>query len=86
MFNLVIKWINIKHKENIKLKYPTLLWDFLQKGGASQIHPHSIIIFFYIQINLTFLYILLVHLTLNEKRYYSSFESIRYGAEGIKII
>ena len=27
-----------------------------------------------------------MHLTLNEKRYYSSFESIRYGAEGIKII
>jgi galactose-1-phosphate uridylyltransferase len=48
MFNLVIKWIKIKHKENKRLKYPTLLWDFLQKGGASQIHPHSKIYFYII--------------------------------------
>jgi hypothetical protein len=85
MFNLVIKWIKIKHKENKRLKYPTLLWDFLQKGGASQIHPHSKIYFYiilYEQINLIFFNIK-VHLTLNENRYYSSFESIRYGAEGI---
>jgi hypothetical protein len=38
---LPLEWFARKHKQNPRLKYPVLLWDFLYKAGASQIHPHS---------------------------------------------
>lgn len=28
------------HGDYINYAYPVLLWDFLPKGGASQVHPH----------------------------------------------
>ena len=34
-FNTVLRL-----KPNSNYLYPVLLWDFLPKGGASQVHPH----------------------------------------------
>lgn len=40
MFKLSTKYFEKVYQSDKTLKYPTLLWDFLYKGGASQTHPH----------------------------------------------
>ena len=42
LLTLPTKWYQTIYEKNETLKYPVLLWDFMQKGGASQIHPHCI--------------------------------------------
>jgi hypothetical protein len=38
---LPLEWFARTRKQNPGLKYPVIMWDFLYKAGASQIHPHS---------------------------------------------
>ena len=60
--SLPLVWFDQVREETCAAVYPTLTWDFLYSGGASQIHPH-------------------VQCTVNEDRYYGSFETVRRGAE-----
>lgn len=41
LLTLPLQWFDKALTQNSTLKYPTLMWDFLLKAGASQIHPHS---------------------------------------------
>lgn len=40
LLKLPEKWFNQMHSKNRDLNYPVVLWDFLYKAGASQVHPH----------------------------------------------
>lgn len=33
-------WFQRVNSIDQNLKYPTVTWDFLYSGGASQVHPH----------------------------------------------
>jgi len=40
VYTLAWKWIRAVHQQSPKHRFPTLLWDSLPHGGASQVHPH----------------------------------------------
>ncbi|CAF0927047.1 unnamed protein product [Rotaria sordida] len=40
IFTLAWKWFQTVHKQSSSHRFPTLLWDSLPHGGASQVHPH----------------------------------------------
>ncbi|CAF1092813.1 unnamed protein product [Adineta ricciae] len=40
VYTLAWKWILAVHKQSPAHRFPTLLWDSLPHGGASQVHPH----------------------------------------------
>jgi len=40
---LPTQWFSKVQEKDADYKYPAILWDFLVKAGASQIHPHSML-------------------------------------------
>jgi len=38
--DIVLYRIRAVHKQSPSHRFPTLLWDSLPHGGASQVHPH----------------------------------------------
>ncbi|CAF4067454.1 unnamed protein product [Rotaria sp. Silwood2] len=40
VLTLAWKWFQAAHKESPLHRFPTILWDSLPHGGASQVHPH----------------------------------------------
>ena len=40
LLGLPAQWFAKVHALNATLKYPVVMWDYLDKGGASQMHPH----------------------------------------------
>ncbi|CAF4196508.1 unnamed protein product, partial [Rotaria socialis] len=40
VFTLAWKWFQAVHKQSPSHRFPTMLWDSLPHGGASQVHPH----------------------------------------------
>ncbi|CAM4796225.1 unnamed protein product [Rotaria magnacalcarata] len=40
VFTLAWKWCQAVHKQSPSHRFPTILWDSLPHGGASQVHPH----------------------------------------------
>lgn len=47
LLSLPEKWFNQLHSKDKYLNYPVVLWDFLFKAGASQVHPHCKLFIFF---------------------------------------